>query len=140
MATFLRTRNSLTEYFSNIEKDISFCSKQTIPGFQKALQNVLPDEEGVIMSYAVNTHAGLVKQPNLDRVAIIQSSAAASKIDYSCKFSFFAIYEGIGNTNAEAANYLRDNLHKIIFRDLNFRKNPTLALVNSIKKCNKYIC
>jgi hypothetical protein len=92
------------------------------------------------MSYAVNTHAGLIKQPNLDRVAIIQSSAAASKIDYSCKFSFFAIYEGIGNTNAEAANYLRDNLHKIIFRDLNFRKNPTLALVNSIKKCNKYIC
>ena len=80
------------------------------------------------MSYAVNTHAGIqnqVKLNNLDRVAIIQSSSSSDKETSNCKFSFFAIYEGLGNQNAEAANYLRDNLHRIIFRDPNFRKNPT---------------
>lgn len=81
------------------------------------------------MSYAVNTHAGITnthKQNNLDRVAIIQSSQNNQEKDtQNCKFSFFAIYEGLGNQNAEAANYLRDNLHRIIFRDPNFRRNPT---------------
>jgi hypothetical protein len=28
-----QSRGSLIEYFSNIEKDISFCSKQSIPNF-----------------------------------------------------------------------------------------------------------
>lgn len=45
----------------------------------------------------------------------------------------------MGNVNCGASNYLRDNLHRIIFRDPNFKKNPTLALVNSIRKANKQI-
>jgi serine/threonine protein phosphatase PrpC len=96
----------------------------------------------MIMSYAVNTHAGIssaAKLANLDRVAIIQSSSNPEKDNPNCKFSFFAVYEGLGNPNAEAANYLRDNLHRIIFRDPNFRRNPTLALVHSIKKASRCI-
>lgn len=48
-----------------------------VHNFQNALSNNCTDGKGIIMSYAVNTHAGITnshKQNNLDRVAIIQSS------------------------------------------------------------------
>lgn len=113
-----------------------------LPNFQKALENKCPEEKGLIFSYAVNTHGGIKKltsHSNLDRVAIIQSSSGTGRDQGQCKFSFFAIYEGAGSPGAEAANYLRDNLHKIIFKDPFFRKNPTQALVNAILKANTHI-
>lgn len=67
---------------------------------------------GIITSYAANTHQGIQRNYNEDRVSIILNmSKPANKTitkDWP-KCSYFAIYDGHGG-NA-CADYLKDNLH-----------------------------
>ena len=88
--------------------------------------------------YAANTHRGLdFNCKNLDRIAIVQSlNVQANSKSGQC--SYFAIYEGLQDSSA-AAEYLRDNLHHLIFCDKSFPENPTKALYNSIKAAAKHI-
>ena len=69
---------------------------------------------GIIKSYGVNTYQGIVRNYNEDRVSIIINMSKPS--DYHKKFwpkmSFFAIYDGHGGEGC--AEYLKDNLHKLI--------------------------
>ena len=70
---------------------------------------------GLITSYAANTHQGISRNYNEDRVSIILNmTKPSSKADLKewPKCSFFAIYDGHGG-NA-CADFLKDHLHNII--------------------------
>jgi protein phosphatase PTC2/3 len=70
---------------------------------------------GLIASYAANTHQGIARSYNEDRVSIILNiNKPASRTDITDwpKCSFFAIYDGHGGH--ACSDYLKDNLHNII--------------------------
>ena len=92
---------------------------------------------GIIKGYAANTHEGLIRNYNEDRVSIIinMNKPKNYSIDLKGKWpkvSFFAIYDGHGGKNC--AEYLRDNLHKFICNDINFPNNIEEAIRNGFKE------
>lgn len=79
-------------------------------------------KNGVIKAYSANTHQGLIRNYNEDRVAIILNiiKPANKKIQEWPSCSFFAIYDGHGGS--KCAEFLRDNLHHyVIFSLRNFK-------------------
>jgi len=71
-------------------------------------------KNGIVKAYAANTHQGLVRNYNEDRVAIILNiMKPPNKKDVVWPLcSFFAIYDGHGGT--KCAEFLRDNLHHYV--------------------------
>jgi protein phosphatase 2C family protein 2/3 len=72
-------------------------------------------KNGIVKAYAANTHQGLVRTYNEDRVSIILNilrpkSSTNGEEWPSC--SFFAVYDGHGGT--ACADFLRDNLHQFV--------------------------
>ena len=63
---------------------------------------------GVVASYAANTHQGMVRNYNEDRVSIILNiiQPKFKKVDFWPRCSFFAVYDGHGGANC--ADFLRD--------------------------------
>lgn len=84
---------------------------------------------GVVAGYAVNTHQGIVRGYNEDRVSIvlnIQKPNGRPLSEEWPKCSFFGVYDGHGGSGC--ADFLRDNLHQIIIREPSFPLNPIEAL------------
>lgn len=71
-------------------------------------------KNGIVKAYAANTHQGLIRNYNEDRVAIILNiMKPPSKKDINWPLcSYFAIYDGHGGT--KCAEFLRDNLHHYV--------------------------
>lgn len=68
-------------------------------------------KNGVVISYAANTHQGMVRNYNEDRVSIILNIIKPKNkvCDYWPRCSFFAVYDGHGGPGC--ADFLRDQLH-----------------------------
>jgi len=100
---------------------------------------------GVVRGYAANTHQGLVRNYNEDRVSIILNiSEPQSRRKLSptggepspwpiC--SFFGIYDGHGGS--QCADFLRDNLHTYVVREPCFPDDPREALKLGFAKAEK---
>ena len=43
------------------------------------------------------------------------------------------------HANSQVLVYLRDNLHNFVLNDINFPSNPTISLMNAMKKTQLYI-
>lgn len=72
-------------------------------------------ENGVIKAYGANTHQGLVRNYNEDRVAIILNIIKPPHLettDVWPKCSFFGVYDGHGGSLCP--DFLRDNLHQFV--------------------------
>ena len=71
-------------------------------------------KNGIVKSYGVNTYQGIVRNYNEDRVSIIINMSKPSNYHKKSwpKISFFGIYDGHGGEGC--AEYLKDNLHKLI--------------------------
>lgn len=70
---------------------------------------------GLITSYAANTHQGIQRNYNEDRVSIILNMTKPSgRKDVTAwpKCSYFAIYDGHGGS--ACSDFLKDQLHLII--------------------------
>jgi protein phosphatase 2C family protein 2/3 len=84
----------------------------------------------VVQAYAANTHNGLVRPYNEDRISIVldlkKNHGTAKAISLDKKVSFFAIFDGHGG--ATCAEYLRDHLHQFISGSDYFPENPEMAL------------
>lgn len=83
---------------------------------------------GVIKSYAANSHVGLVRQTNEDRVMI---NYRVSKPDYKLTdnwptISYFGIFDGHGGSSC--AEFLRDNLLDCILKQEDFPHRPVEAI------------
>lgn len=69
-------------------------------------------QHGIITSYAANTHQGMQRNYNEDRVSIILNMTKPANKNWNRdwpKCSFFAIYDGHGGNMC--ADFLKDNLH-----------------------------
>ena len=86
---------------------------------------------GLIVSYAANTHQGIQRNYNEDRVSIILNMtrpASKKHLPVWPKCSFFAIYDGHGGS--QCADFLKEYLHQIIINQDCFPQNPAQALTN----------
>jgi len=84
---------------------------------------------GLITSYAANTHQGIQRNYNEDRVSIILNmNKPVHRTDLTewPKCSFFAIYDGHGGHNC--ADFLKDTLHNVIIGQETFPSDPAQAL------------
>lgn len=83
---------------------------------------------GVVASYAANTHQGIIRNYNEDRVSIILNIIKPKFKDtvYWPRCSFFGVYDGHGG--AACADYLRDQLHQLIVKHADFPENPKKAI------------
>jgi len=81
---------------------------------------------GLIISYAANTHQGIQRSYNEDRVSIILNmtrplTKKISSVEWP-KCSYFAIYDGHGGS--ACADFLKECLHTIIINQDCFPSNP----------------
>lgn len=87
---------------------------------------------GIVRSFAANTHVGLVRKANEDRIAIIlnviQPIAKMPKLsdDMWPKIQIFAVYDGHGGN--QCAEYLKEHLHNNIILQPEFPQNVTAAI------------
>ena len=98
-----------------------------LPIFEPTKCSIKPN--GVIKAYGVNTHQGLVRNYNEDRVAIILNIMKPPHLGPEDEWpacSFFGVYDGHGG--AMCADFLRDSLHQYVIQDGNFPRNPAEAL------------
>jgi hypothetical protein len=81
----------------------------------------------VIKGYGTNTYRGIVRNYNEDRVSVI--------INAKCPFtgeknwpnvSFFGIYDG--HAGNKCAEYLKNNLHNLLFKNQHFPEKPIQAI------------
>ncbi len=144
----LKKQNSQNQIQNNNYIDISeYLGKEgycplTLDILDMKIKNFEPGKTsnknmGIIKSYAANTHEGLIRNYNEDRVSIIinMSKPKNYKIESKGKWpkvSYFAIYDGHGGKNC--AEYLRDNLHQYICNDINFPNNIPEAIKNGFNE------
>lgn len=109
----LSSRNSEKRFFP---KDVSLNIKAS------------NKENGVIKAYAAVTDQGLVRNYNEDRVSIILNiiKPLHRKLETWPYCAFFGIYDGHGGS--KCADFLRDNLHQLIFKDPRFPFNAPDAI------------
>lgn len=89
---------------------------------------------GQVQLYCANTHRGIVREHNEDRVMIMTRVQKPSdrKEEKWPTCSFFGLYDGHGGK--VCSNFLRDNLHSFIIQDHNFPSNPEQAILNGFAK------
>lgn len=100
----------------------------------------------MIESYAANTHNGISRNYNEDRISIVldlkkpgltkQQIAAMGPQDPNRKISFFAIFDGHGGSGC--AEFLRDNLHNFIAKQDSFPKDLEKSIKNGFKDAEDY--
>jgi protein phosphatase 2C family protein 2/3 len=119
---------------TKIEEDIPLKSGKDIivPNFESTKTSV--KRNGVVSAYAANTHQGIVRNYNEDRVSIILNivKPPSRKDENWPKWSFFGIYDGHGG--AKCAEFLRDYLHQFVIRDPEFPNNPKEAIRKGFKQ------
>jgi protein phosphatase 2C family protein 2/3 len=108
--------------------------KNSLPTMQPAKVGYKPFCQ--IMSYAANTHNGIARGYNEDRISIVldlkKPSTAKNGSHQHKKASFFAVFDGHGGSNC--AEYLRDNLHTFIAEQECFPINPEMAIKIGFKQ------
>jgi protein phosphatase PTC2/3 len=89
---------------------------------------------GIVNLYCANTHKGIIRDYNEDRVMImLRIPKPADRKDEKWPFcSFFGLYDGHGGKNC--SNFLRDNLHLYITQDINFPSDPQKAIIKGFQK------
>jgi len=90
-----------------------------------------------VLSYAANTHQGIIRNYNEDRVSIILNIIKPKFKDtnYWPRCSFFGVYDGHGG--AQCADFLRDQLHQLIVKDEAFPEDPRLAMERGFQEAER---
>lgn len=107
--------------------------EKSLPMFTKA--RTVVKSFGKIKAFVVNTHKGIVRTSNEDRVSILlnaQNKFVKLKSPIS-SCAMFTVFDGHGGT--DCCNYMKDNLHNKILLELDVQGNFN----KSIKKIYKDI-
>lgn len=113
----IKMKSPTINFDPNIATSLLFSPSQLLN--PEYLPNMEPSKasskkNGIVKAYSANTHQGLVRNYNEDRVAIILNiMKPPNKKDVVWPLcSYFAIYDGHGGT--KCAEFLRDNLHHYV--------------------------
>lgn len=110
----IKHRENHFQFFFNPSVLLSdqLLDKDELPKFEPS--KCSSKKNGVIKAYSANTHQGLIRNYNEDRVAIILNiiKPQNKKVSEWPSCSFFAIYDGHGGS--KCAEFLRDNLHHYV--------------------------
>jgi protein phosphatase 2C family protein 2/3 len=83
---------------------------EPILNFEQTYENAkyASKKNGVVVSYAANTHQGIIRNYNEDRVSIILNiiKPKYKEASYWPRCSFFGVYDGHGG--AQCSDFLRD--------------------------------
>ena len=93
---------------------------------------------GIITSYAANTNQGIVRNYNEDRVSIIINMNKPDTYNSTLpwpKISYFAIFDG--HAGNKCAEYLRENLLKLICSNIYFPENIPEAIRYGFEKADE---
>ena len=93
---------------------------------------------GIITSYAANTNQGIVRNYNEDRVSIIINMNKPNNYKSILpwpKISYFAIFDG--HAGNKCAEYLRENLLKLICSNIYFPENIPEAIRFGFEKADE---
>ena len=128
----IKHRENHFQFFFNPSVLLSdqLLDKDELPKFEPS--KCSSKKNGVIKAYSANTHLGLIRNYNEDRVAIILNiiKPQNKKVSEWPSCSFFAIYDGHGGS--KCAEFLRDNLHhyvKHFFLNFNVHKRKYKVLI-----------
>ncbi|CAD8178547.1 unnamed protein product [Paramecium octaurelia] len=114
-------------YHSLLElKQTPLVKLQELPNYEPTKCSSV--QNGLVKAYAANTHQGLIRNYNEDRVSIILNILKPqTRINENWpKCSFFGVYDGHGGQGC--VNFLRDNLHQYISKQKEFPWNPIVAI------------
>ena len=133
---FFRSNNLFTKV-DEPTKSLSYFTKLNYPLYKSAKQSEKSFD--VISSYAANTYKGTVRNYNEDRISVIvnvkHNNYQNLKDKTYAKISFFAIYDG--HAGNKCCEYLKNNLHILIFESNFFPENPVKAIQQAFDKCEK---
>ncbi|OMJ66815.1 hypothetical protein SteCoe_36210 [Stentor coeruleus] len=106
--------------------------KLKVPSLASSVKSSKPF--GVVKYYCANTHKGLVREHNEDRVMIMLRIPKPNerKEEKWPPCSFFGLYDGHGGKLC--SNFLRDYLHVYITHDPSFPNNPLQAILNGFER------
>eukprot|EP00347_Sterkiella_histriomuscorum_P023809 403333314 len=92
---------------------------------------------GSIQAYSANTHNGIARGYNEDRVSIVLDlkKPGPTGNNQTKKVSFFAVFDGHGGS--ACAEYLRDNLHLYVASQDQFPSHPETALKQGFKQAEE---
>ena len=83
-------------------------------------------ENGIIKAYAVNTHQGISRNYNEDRVSIILNITKNG-----IKSAYFAVYDGHGGSSC--CDFLSEHLHQYILNSKKFPSHPRQAIIEGMR-------
>ena len=131
-----KTNNFLSK-LDESTKSLAYFSKLSYPLYKNAKQSEKSFD--IITSYAANTYKGTVRNYNEDRISVIvnvkQNNYQNLKKKENIKLSFFAIYDG--HAGNKCCEYLKHNLHLLIFESNFFPEEPIKAIQQAFDKCEK---
>lgn len=94
----------------------------------------------ILKGYAANTHVGLVREQNEDRVSIILNIARPQNWNRgrwpNCYF--FGVYDGHGGS--VCSDFLKENLHKYVTNDPSFPYDCETALRRGFAEAENIFC
>lgn len=92
---------------------------------------------GKIRAYCSNTHKGLIREINEDRISIIPKIPKPSSchLDHWPKCSYFGLFDGHGGK--ECSNFLKDNLHNLIIQSPFFPSDPSQAIFQGFHRAEQ---
>ena len=116
------TKKPIIKIFNNMQKN-------------KNLGKISNKQYGLIKAYAANTNKGILRNYNEDRISITINMNPPNDCINKANFpriSYFAIFDGHGGK--KCAEYLRDNLLKLICSNINFPSNVIISIKEAFNK------
>lgn len=103
-----------------------------MPKLQKAVCSLKCN--GLIKAYAANTCIGIVRSYNEDRISISSriSKPRTKQVDAWPVASWYGLFDGHGGS--QCADFLRDNLLRIVINQESYPANPRTALVEGFRE------
>lgn len=131
MALILKPTDQSNNSLSAIAKLADVAKPSNKPFYDISESKVSQKAQGLVKAYGANTHKGIVRSYNEDRLSIVTSFGPKR----NCVF--VAVFDGHGGSTC--ADYLKDNFHVHLSQHLNENSDVAEALRKSAYACESNV-